>query len=198
MNGRSVSSSINLFENNHSLVSAFNNPGSAQRGLLNAIMSVGSIVALPITPYIADIAGRRAGVITGCIIMIIGVVLQAIGINISMFIAARFLIGFGVAIAHGAAPLLIAELVHPQHRAIFTTIYNSTWYFGSIVAAWLTYGTLLSISSIDREISNESRNAINPKCLRLENSIHRASRSFSYSINCYLVSILLLRMRCTS
>jgi MFS family permease len=57
-----------------------------------------------------------------------------------MFIAARFLIGFGVAVAHGAAPLLITELVHPQHRAIFTTIYNATWYFGSIVAAWVTYG----------------------------------------------------------
>ncbi|KAL2060666.1 hypothetical protein VTL71DRAFT_9307 [Oculimacula yallundae] len=120
---------------------SFNNPGTATRGLLNAIMSVGSIVALPITPYIADILGRRAGVMTGCIIMIIGVVLQSIGSNIAMFIAARFLIGFGVAIAHGAAPLLIAELVHPQHRAIFTTIYNSTWYLGSIVAAWLTFGT---------------------------------------------------------
>lgn len=43
-----------------------------------------------------------------------------------MFLAARFLIGFGVAIAHGASPLLITELVHTQHRAIFTTIYNST------------------------------------------------------------------------
>jgi MFS family permease len=42
-----------------------------------------------------------------------------------MFLAARFLIGFGVAIAHGASPLLITELVHTQHRAIFTTIYNS-------------------------------------------------------------------------
>jgi len=37
--------------------------------------------------------------------------------------------------------LLIAEVVHPQHRAIFTTIYSSTSYFGSIVAAWLTCGT---------------------------------------------------------
>ncbi|GMF89408.1 unnamed protein product [Aspergillus oryzae] len=42
-----------------------------------------------------------------------------------MFLAARFLIGFGVAIAHGASPLLITELVHTQHRAIFTTIYNT-------------------------------------------------------------------------
>ncbi|RFU33770.1 hypothetical protein B7463_g2584, partial [Scytalidium lignicola] len=120
---------------------SFNDPGSATRGLLNAIMSVGSIVALPITPYIADYLGRRVGVMTGCIIMIIGVILQSAAVNIHMFIAARFLIGFGIAIAHGAAPLLITELVHPQHRAIFTTIYNATWYFGSIVAAWVTYGT---------------------------------------------------------
>ncbi|KAK2776547.1 hypothetical protein FQN52_003444 [Onygenales sp. PD_12] len=120
---------------------SFNDPGPSQRGLLNAIMPVGSIVALPVTPYIADILGRRVGVMTGCLIMIIGVILQSIGINIEMFIAARFFIGFGVAIAHGAAPLLIAELVHPQHRAIYTTIYNCTWYFGSIIAAWLTYGT---------------------------------------------------------
>ena len=58
-----------------------------------------------------------------------------------MFIAGRFFIGFGVAIAQAASPLLITELVHPQHRAIFTTIYNTMWYVGSIVAAWLTFGT---------------------------------------------------------
>lgn len=106
-------------------------------------MSVGSIVALPIVPYIADILGRRTGVMIGCVIMILGVVLQSISINLSMFIAARFFIGFGVAIAHGAAPMLVTELVHPQHRAIYTTIYNCTWYWGSIVAAWLTYGKYL-------------------------------------------------------
>ena len=97
---------------------------------------------------------------------ILGVVLQSIGATYGMFLAARFLIGFGVAIAHGASPLLITELVHTQHRAVFTTIYNSTssyslrsmslfaqpvplttffcpatWYLGAIVAAWLTFGT---------------------------------------------------------
>jgi MFS family permease len=126
---------------------AFNNPDPASRGLLNAIMSVGSIVALPIVPYVADYLGRRTGVMIGCVIMILGVVLQSISINLSMFIAARFFIGFGVAIAHGAAPLLVTELVHPQHRAIYTTIYNCTWYWGSIVAAWLTYGNRSSYSS---------------------------------------------------
>ncbi len=103
-------------------------------------MSVGSIVALPVVPYIADILGRRTGVIIGCSIMILGVVLQSIGSNLAMFTGARFFIGFGVAIAHGASPLLLTELVHPQHRAVYTTIYNCTWYFGSIIAAWVTYG----------------------------------------------------------
>lgn len=92
----------------------------------------------------------------GCSIMLLGVLLQSLGFTFGMFVGARFLIGnsalhvslifvdqvlgFGVAIAHGASPLLIAELVHPQHRAIYTTIYNTMWYVGSFVAAWLTFG----------------------------------------------------------
>ena len=58
-----------------------------------------------------------------------------------MFVAARFFLGFRVAIAHSCSPLLITELTHRQHRAIFTSIYNTTWYLGSIIAAWLTFGT---------------------------------------------------------
>jgi len=121
--------------------SYFKHPHGSLLGLLNCIMAVGSICAIPFVPYAADLLGRRVGIVIGCLIMVLGVVLQSVSVNISMFIAARFFIGFGVAIAHGASPLLITELVHPQHRAIFTTIYNTTWYFGSIVAAWLTYGT---------------------------------------------------------
>ncbi|MCJ1385226.1 hypothetical protein MMC17_008347 [Xylographa soralifera] len=119
----------------------FGHPTGSLLGLFSCIMSVGSICAIPVVPYTADLLGRRTGVFIGCVIMILGVVLQSISINFRMFVAARFFIGFGVAIAHGSSPLLITELVHTQHRAIFTTIYNTTWYFGSIVAAWLTFGT---------------------------------------------------------
>jgi hypothetical protein len=40
-----------------------------------------------------------------------------------------------------AAPVLITELAFPTHRAPITAMYNSSWYLGSIVAAWVTYGT---------------------------------------------------------
>ncbi|KAL2833789.1 general substrate transporter [Aspergillus cavernicola] len=119
----------------------FNHPKGSLLGILNAIMSLGSLVALPVVPYTADILGRRMGILIGCVIMIFGVILQSISVNYGMFLAARFFIGFGVAIAHGASPLLVTELVHTQHRAVFTTIYNTTWYLGAIVAAWLTFGT---------------------------------------------------------
>ena len=119
----------------------FDNPRGSMLGLFAAIMSVGSITAIPFVPYIADILGRRMGIMIGCLIMLLGVVLQSISINFRMFIAARFFLGFGVAIAHGSSPLLITELAHPQHRAIFTTIYNTTWYFGSFFAAWICLGT---------------------------------------------------------
>ncbi|RDW68514.1 MFS sugar transporter-like protein [Coleophoma crateriformis] len=120
----------------------YHDPSGSQLGLLNCIMSVGSICAIPVVPYVADILGRRTGVMIGCSIMLIGVLLQTLGFTFGMLIGARFLLGFGVAIAHGASPLLITELVHPQHRAIYTTIYNTTWYIGSFIAAWLTFGTL--------------------------------------------------------
>jgi MFS family permease len=119
----------------------FNNPSGYILGIFTSIMSIGSIVAIPFVPYVADGLGRRWGIIIGCLIMLLGVILQGISINFKMFIAARFFLGFGIAIAHGASPLLITELVHPQHRATFTTIYNTTWYFGSFLAAWLCYGT---------------------------------------------------------
>jgi MFS family permease len=118
-------------------------PTKYQRGLLACIMSVGSLVAIPFVPYAADMLGRRLAIIVGCVIMMLGVALQAASLNLGMFVAARFLIGYGVAIAHGASPLLITELVHPQHRAVFTSLYNTTWYIGANIAAWLTFETFL-------------------------------------------------------
>ncbi|MCJ1308864.1 hypothetical protein MMC25_002519 [Agyrium rufum] len=119
----------------------FNHPTGSILGLLACIMSVGSLAAIPFVPYVADGLGRRMGILIGAIIALFGVVLQTISTNLKMFIAARFFLGFGIAIAHGSAPLLITELTHTQHRPIFTAIYNTTWYVGSFVAAWLTFGT---------------------------------------------------------
>ncbi|KAK0742882.1 hypothetical protein B0T18DRAFT_447743 [Schizothecium vesticola] len=80
------------------------------------------------------ILGRRTGVVIGCSIMLVGVALICIGFHVALFIVDRLILGFGIGIAHGSAPLLIAELVHLQHRATYSTVYNTLWCLGSSLA----------------------------------------------------------------
>ncbi|KAK5168800.1 uncharacterized protein LTR77_006109 [Saxophila tyrrhenica] len=120
----------------------FNHPSSATLGLLNAIFSVGQVVGLPFVPLLADNIGRKWTILLGSTLIFIGVVIQTVSINIAMFIAARFVIGLGICYTQSCSPMLITELSHPQYRGRLTTIYNTLWYLGSIIASWTTYGTL--------------------------------------------------------
>ncbi|KAH8828987.1 hexose transporter [Flagelloscypha sp. PMI_526] len=119
----------------------FNHPTGGRLGLFNIIQSVGNLAAYPFAPYITDGLGRRNAILLGAAIMCIATALQTATQNFGMFIGARFLIGFGLAFAHNAAPLLTSELSYPSYRAPLTSTYNSLWYSGAIVAAWSTYGT---------------------------------------------------------
>ncbi|KAK5943513.1 hypothetical protein PMZ80_004521 [Knufia obscura] len=121
---------------------SFNHPSAAKLGLLNAIFSVGQVVGLPLVPILADGIGRKWTILFGSALIFTGVVIQTVSINIGMFIGARFIIGLGICYTQSCSPMLITELSHPQYRARLTTIYNTLWYLGSIIASWTTYGTL--------------------------------------------------------
>ncbi|KAI8577911.1 hypothetical protein K450DRAFT_212247 [Umbelopsis ramanniana AG] len=120
----------------------FNFPDAPTLGLLNAIMSVGGTIGVFAGPPASDILGRKKAIILGSLIMLLGVGLQTGAANIQMFIAARFILGFGLAITSNAAPTLVIEIAHPTHRGKITALYNTMWYLGSIIAAWTTFGTL--------------------------------------------------------
>lgn len=105
-------------------------------------MTLGSLAALPFIPPICDKLGRKWGVMIGSFIILLGVGLQAGAANYEMFLAGRFFIGFGMAITIGAAPLLVAEISHPQDRAVLCTFMGVSWFVGSFIASWTTYGTL--------------------------------------------------------
>ena len=120
----------------------FHHPSTSELGLLNAIFSVGQVVGLPLVPFLADGIGRKWTILLGSFLIFIGVVVQTTSINIRMFIAARFVIGLGICYTQSCSPMLITELSHPQYRGRLTTIYNTLWYLGSIIASWTTYGTL--------------------------------------------------------
>ncbi|KAE8165485.1 general substrate transporter [Aspergillus tamarii] len=121
----------------------FDNPTGSTLGLFTAIQNIGGVCALFFSSYVADLLGRRIGVVVGLFVIFIGTIIQVVpSVNRGMFIAGRFLVGFGSNISQGSAPLLITELAHPQHRGTLTTMYNTLWYLGSILAAWTVFGTI--------------------------------------------------------
>ncbi|KAF2126521.1 general substrate transporter [Dothidotthia symphoricarpi CBS 119687] len=119
----------------------FHDPKESTLGLLTALYSIGSIASLPIAPLIADRYGRRAAIVVGCVIMIVGAAIQGAAKNLSYFMGGRFLMGFGNSLAQLSSPLLLTELCHPQHRARVTAVYNCLWNVGAIICTWLTFGT---------------------------------------------------------
>ncbi|KAJ4249849.1 hypothetical protein NW762_012192 [Fusarium torreyae] len=113
--------------------------GSAT-GIVFMIYNVGSIAAAPTVPFTTDLLGRRAGMFTGSVIIIIGTCIQATAKAMPQFMGGRFLLGFGVSYCCIAAPTYVSELAHPKWRGTLTGLYNCMWPVGAIIAGWVTYG----------------------------------------------------------
>ncbi|KAL5317835.1 hypothetical protein ACEPPN_014935 [Leptodophora sp. 'Broadleaf-Isolate-01'] len=109
-------------------------------GFIFALYNIGSIAAVPFTGPTNDYLGRRAGMFTGAVIIIIGTCLQAPATSRSMFMGGRFILGFGVSFCSVSAPTYVSEISHPKWRGTQTGIYNCMWWGGAIVASWTIYG----------------------------------------------------------
>ncbi|CAH6721358.1 high-affinity glucose transporter Hxt2p [[Candida] jaroonii] len=110
-------------------------------GALSNAMIFGSILGTPLAPYISDRYGRKMGIVVGQSIGLVGAILQGTAKNYAWFLGARLVIGFGAIIAFISSPSLVAEIAFPTHRSRATGFYNTCWYLGAVIAAWITYGT---------------------------------------------------------
>lgn len=71
----------------------FGNPQGSLLGLLTATYSIGAIVSLPVTPFIADHFGRKAAIALGCVVMVVGASVQGAARNLTYFMVGRFMMG---------------------------------------------------------------------------------------------------------
>ncbi|KAK4560899.1 hypothetical protein LTR86_005479 [Recurvomyces mirabilis] len=120
----------------------FHHPTGAQLGIFNGTQGLGSVFAVFFLWWLVEKVGRRITIMMGAVIIIVGVFLQSFAHNLAMFASARAIIGMGLSFEYTAAPMLVAELAHPTHRAQLSTLLNTLYYFGATIAAWVTLGTL--------------------------------------------------------
>ncbi|KAI2628919.1 general substrate transporter [Xylaria nigripes] len=119
----------------------FGHPEGSQLGLIVALYQIGSVASIPLAPILCDNFGRKLPIIIGCVIMIVGAVLQAAARNIGEFMGGRVMMGFGNSLAQVASPMLLTEIAHPQHRGRLTAVYNCLWNAGAITVSALSLGT---------------------------------------------------------
>lgn len=119
----------------------FGDPTEARLGLLNAMYSLGALMAIPFIPTVSQYLGRRWTILAASLVMTFGAGLQAGSRNVQMFLASRWVLGFGIPFAIVNASALIGELAFAKERAVMTSLFNASWFVGAIVAAGVTYGT---------------------------------------------------------
>lgn len=49
-----------------------------------------------------------------------------------VYVAGRFVLGFGNSMSQLSSPVLLTEIAHPQHRGRVTTLYNCLWNLGAL------------------------------------------------------------------
>lgn len=98
--------------------------GSAT-GIIFMIYTIGNMVGSLFTGPICDRFGRRAGMICGSVLIMVGAIVQTAARNDSYLLGGRFTLGFGVSIGTSSAPTYALELSPPQWRARVVGYYNT-------------------------------------------------------------------------
>ncbi|EOA86795.1 uncharacterized protein SETTUDRAFT_41325 [Exserohilum turcica Et28A] len=110
-------------------------------GFMSACYQLGSILAVPVSPWLNQRYGRRMSIFVGSIIMVTGAILQGFAQHVGMYIIARMLLGFGILFAIVSGSALIGELAYPKERPFMTSLFNASYFIGSITAAAIAIKT---------------------------------------------------------
>ena len=92
-----------------------------QAGYITAMYQIGACCSIPFIGESMDRFGRRFGIFIGCLLSVIGAVMQgssARTASLGLFLGGRFLLGFGANIAQSAAPTYVVEISHPAYRGV--------------------------------------------------------------------------------
>ncbi|PKY06172.1 general substrate transporter [Aspergillus campestris IBT 28561] len=108
--------------------------------VMTSLYSVGSIITTPFAAAVSDRWGRRAGMISGAVGIILGSVIAASAFSLAQVTVGRLVLGSGIQFMTVAAPAYSMEIAPPQWRGRCTGFYNCGWFGGSIPAALVTFG----------------------------------------------------------
>ncbi|RJE23924.1 sugar transporter [Aspergillus sclerotialis] len=133
----------NSVQGSDNWVAYFNDPGPNMIGAVNTAYTVGAIFGgFFLGGPTADFLGRKIGMATGCIMVIVATFMQTFSPrhNMACFLAGRCIIGIGQGISLTAGPIYIGELAPADIRGKIMTFWQMFYSVGSFICFWVNYG----------------------------------------------------------
>jgi len=127
---------IHLIENNTATALT-----GAHNSLITSILSAGTFFGALIAGDFADWYGRRPTIILGCLIYIIGCVLQAASAGLALIVAGRLIAGIGVGFVSAIIILYMSEICPRKVRGALVSGYQFCITIGLLLASCVDYAT---------------------------------------------------------
>lgn len=114
---------------------------SWKKSLITSILSAGTFFGALIAGDLADWFGRRTTIISGCVIFIVGVVLQTASSTVALLVVGRLIAGFGVGFVSAIIILYMSEIAPRKVRGAIVSGYQFCITIGLMLASCVDYAT---------------------------------------------------------
>ncbi|CAN6674831.1 galactose transporter [Trichomonascus vanleenenianus] len=132
---------------NRYFLDVFNHPNSELLGQITATFDLGSFLGCIVYCFIGDYLGRRKAILIGCLIIIVGAILQASAFSVGQLITGRIVAGLGNGMMTSTVPVWLAETCGPLYRGKFIVAQLAIADFGFVIVGWLNFGMRFVASS---------------------------------------------------
>jgi MFS family permease len=111
------------------------------RGFVNgAPYVIAALSGAPLNLFLNKRFGRRGTLAFGCIIAFFTAILQAVSVNLAMFIASRMLLGFAVGVMSSTTPVYAAETAPAAVRGAMTMMWQMWTAAGIMIGLGVSAG----------------------------------------------------------
>ncbi|KAK3647773.1 hypothetical protein LTR56_000702 [Elasticomyces elasticus] len=107
---------------------------SGEKEAITSLCSAGAFIGAIIAGLTADKFGRKIAIYVGCVLFVVGAVLQAAAYSIAQMCVGRLIIGFGVGSAAMVVPLYIAEIAPTKVRGKLIGLNNMSITGGQVIS----------------------------------------------------------------
>jgi MFS family permease len=124
---------------NEPFLRTFGFPGATIQGQIVATYDIGCIIGTLVSMYAGDKLGRRRCILIGCVILIIGAILQTASYSLAQMIVGRVVAGIGNGMNTIAIPIWQTETARPKDRGKLIVFQLVTNIFGIVITNVSTY-----------------------------------------------------------